>query len=108
MYRLVLEIPVRDPSQIASVFEIVVKHAEESGAAVFKTGNGVAWARGGVLCVVYASLRPGVGMQPVAPGVKILVQMSSESPEKLVEEAGRLERSLRGGGFSCVVAGDSA
>ncbi len=108
MYRLVLEIPVRDPSQITSVFEIVVRHAEESGAAVFKTGNGVVWARGGVLCVVYASLRPAVGVQPVAPGVKILVRMSSESPEKLVEEASGLERSLKGGGFSCVVAGDSA
>ena len=108
MYRLVLEIPVRDPSQIASIFEIIVKHAEECGAAVFKTGNGVVWAHGGVLCVVYASLRPSVGVQPVAPGVKVLVQMSSESPEKLVEEANSLERSLKSGGFSCVVAGDSA
>lgn len=108
MYRLVLEIPVRDPSQIASVFEVVVRHAEERGAAVFKTGNGVVWAQGGVLCVVYASLRPSVGVQPVASGVKILVKMSSESPGKLVEEANRLGRSLKSSGFPCVIAGDSA
>ncbi len=105
MYKLILEIPVRDPSQIARVFDIVKKHAEDMEAAVFITGNGVAWARGEVLCVTYALLRPSVGIQPTGPGVKIVVQLTSENPEKLVEEAGRLERSLKGGGFTCVVSG---